>query len=93
MGGDIDCVVLVEGADVVFPCAVDAEADAAALDANIEAAAVFCAFVREAPLTPPAGEVAAFWKPERARKTERKLEKKGRFVLMVTLQLCAMVSL
>lgn len=85
MGGDTDCVFLVEEVSVVFPCVVDAAADATALDANIEAAAVLCAFVREAPLTPPAGEVAAFWKPERARKTERKFEKKGRLVLIVTL--------
>lgn len=92
MGGDADCVALVVEEGEVFPCVADVEADAAALEANIEAAAVLCAFVREAPLTPPAGEVEAFWKPDRARKTERKLEKKGRFVLIVTLWICAMES-
>lgn len=37
----------------------------------------------EAPDTPPVGEVDAFWKPERARKAERKFEKKGLLVVIL----------
>jgi hypothetical protein len=38
--------------------------------------------VRDAPDTPPVGDVETFGTPEWARKAERKLEKKGRFVDM-----------
>jgi len=57
--------------------------DDAAARAEVEAAAACCAFVRDAPLTPPVGDELAFWKPERARNAEKKLEKNGRFVDMV----------
>jgi hypothetical protein len=62
--------------------AEDTMAAAVVVDASVEAAEAFWALVREAPLTPPVGEVEV-WKPERARKADRKLEKKGRFVLIV----------
>jgi hypothetical protein len=49
-------------------------------------AACACAYAddNEAPETPPVGEVEAFCIPERARNAERKLEKKGRLVVIVS---------
>jgi hypothetical protein len=72
---DVGFVVVVLVVDVEVP----------ALEASVEAAAAVWALVSEAPLTPPVGEVAAVWNPERARKAERRLAKKGRFVDMMSI--------
>jgi hypothetical protein len=71
---DIGCVAV-----VMLDVAVELEL----LEASVEAAAAFWALEREAPLTPPVGEVLAVWNPERTRKAERMLAKKGRLVDMM----------
>ena len=92
VGMDVDWAVLdgcEAGAEELYGMVVepkDGEVDDWKLEAVVEAAAAWCALVREVPLPALVGEVLAFWNPERGRKAERKFERKGRFVVMAGVQ-------